>query len=50
MDGLIEEIIFNYNNAVEGLCIDPQDVSPKQIKMVCAIENAISQMRMPQNV
>ena len=43
MDGLIEEIIFNYNNANEGLCIDPRDVSPVQNKMICAIENVMGQ-------
>ena len=43
MDDLIEEIIFNYNNTVEGLCIDPRDVSPLQNKMICSIENVIGQ-------
>ncbi len=43
MEDLIEEIIFNYNNGVEGLCIDPRDVSPRQNKMICSIENTISQ-------
>ena len=43
MNDLIEEIILNYNNAIEGLCIDPRDVSPLQNKMICSIENLLSQ-------
>ena len=43
MDDLIEEIIFNYNNAIEGLCIDSRDLSPLQNKMICSIENVLGQ-------
>ena len=43
MNKLIEEIVFNYNNTIKGLCRDPRHVSTIQNKMICSIENAMSQ-------